>query len=188
MGLVYYLNEILGIKSIPRDLLQKEVSSEQAEAILESHQPIQFRTQKSAQNHGAGFANLNQVKENLIFVSVVESNQTVFEANAFSLFEKMVKAMGLRHSDYQLVEFNKYHLREFYEQLLGIENKIIVLMGNEPERMGLQTVAPRNANEQAGVPLQKIETYSPVLLLENSALKKPAWDDLQLVMKACLTI
>jgi DNA polymerase len=70
-------------------------------------------------------------------------------------------------------------------QLEAIKPRIIVALGRSAAQCLLRSTAPIGAlrgqwHEYQGIRL--MPTYHPAALLRNEALKRPAWDDLKLVM------
>lgn len=176
MSLIYYLNQVLGIKSVPRSLVFGEVAGSESFA-LKSQTQIKFFRGPAAQ--GREVDHLSTISQKLIFIHAREAHHSIFEPEAWALFEKMTKAMGLIHDDFETLEFEAGQRHQFFEQLLSLNQKIVVYLCHGPERLGLQKLT--GLQKQAD--LQKLETYSPVLLIQSPHLKKPAWDDLQAVMK-----
>jgi hypothetical protein len=176
MSLIYYLNQVLGIKSVPRNIIFGAESWPESSAIKPQTQ-IKFFRGPAAQ--GGEVDHLSMVSQKLIFIHAMEAHHSIFEPEAWALFQKMTKAMGLKNDDFETLEFEAGQRHQFFEQLLSLNQRTVVYLSHGPERLGLQKLTGLQKQSD----LQKLETYSPVLLIRSPHLKKPAWDDLQAVMK-----
>jgi uracil-DNA glycosylase family 4 len=137
----------------------------------------------------------------LLFLAEQQSDHSSpFVGEAGELFEKMVQAMGLQNGDYKVAGIcfqgkdEEAHRLEILELLKNSKAKIVVSMG---DRAAAALISPSASvpelrsrfhfvNEEAFPDLKQflvLATFHPAYLLKEAAMKRAAWDDLQLVMK-----
>lgn len=160
------MKEVLGIKSIPQSLLHPEPSEKHTASSLE----LFFTSRDQVQ-----YKKIPLKSEKVVFISFIEGVESLFDVGTYQLFEKMVSAMGLQSSDYLALEMNKSDEAErfLFQQMLEVEGACFVLFKGSPDRQGLLKISGR----------KYLQTYSPIKVVLNAGLKKPVWDDLQIVMR-----
>ena len=116
-----------------------------------------------------------------------------FAGEAGELLAKIIQAMGFAAADVHLLSFpaqssNAGSSRR--ESILGriaaVAPEVVVTLGEPAAQLLLESGEPvdtlrGNFHDLAGIPL--MPTLHPDVLLENPALKREVWSDMQLVMK-----
>ncbi|MGH7900238.1 MAG: uracil-DNA glycosylase [Thermodesulfobacteriota bacterium] len=124
-----------------------------------------------------------------------------FVGRAGQLLNKIIEAMGLKRSEVYICNVVKCRPPEnrtpesgeigtceqfLFKQLLAIDPEVIVCLGSVAAQSLLHAKAKlldlRGKFHTYGK-AKLIVTYHPAALLRNPALKKPLWDDMQIVMK-----
>ncbi|MBI3540779.1 MAG: uracil-DNA glycosylase [Deltaproteobacteria bacterium] len=125
-----------------------------------------------------------------------------FVGRSGQLLTKMIEAMGLKRSDIYIGNIvkcrppdNRYPELEEVEtcfpfllkQINAIHPKIIVTLGNLASQVLLNTktgITSLRGRFHDFYGIQVMPTYHPAFLLRNPNMKKPCWEDLQMVMAA----
>jgi len=124
-----------------------------------------------------------------------------FVGRAGQLLNKIIEAMGLKRSEVYICNVVKCRPPEnrtpesdeigtceqfLFKQLLAIDPEVIVCLGGVAAQSLLHAKTKlldlRGKFHTYGK-AKLIVTYHPAALLRNPALKKPLWDDMQIVMK-----
>jgi len=122
-----------------------------------------------------------------------------FVGAAGQLLDKMIVAMGLQRSDVFICNVVKCRppsnrapepdeiascLPYLEAQLDALKPKVICLLGATPLKalLGLSGITRIHGQRQEWRGIPTIPTFHPAYLLRNTEAKKPAWDDLKIVL------
>jgi len=149
-----YVKNILGVKTIQSARLRQAIQEEQGAEIPTTSCDLLF-------------LNLKQANE-----------QSVFDADAAELLDKMIQAMRLSSRQHLILECDLAGSTQSLSQILQqytqkVTTPFVVLFSSKPLKPGLQNLGTT----------KYIETYGPAYLLQNTNTKKLVWADLQKVMK-----
>lgn len=105
-------------------------------------------------------------------------------SNPALLLDKMIQAMGVTLSEIKFLELDS-HIENIKSSIQKINPEAVILWALENELDEIQNWLPelkalKRSNDQ---PIHVLITHHPEACLHNPQLKKPVWDDLQIIMK-----
>lgn len=155
-GYFHYLKEVLGVSSL--------ISAREPEELVHELQD-QVTTQTGHLPE--------KITVPLLVLDAQRNEPHLFSAEVSELWSKMKQAMKLDKDD--ILELR--HLQGDLDSVLvklqeAYAPRVVLLLQEEPRRGVSRTLGQS----------QIIESFHPSLLLEQTQLKKMAWEDLQLVM------
>ncbi len=117
-------------------------------------------------------------------IVLIDSNGSFFSGDAGGLLTKILAAMKISPGDVSIC--NASDSISVQNHVLGIRPKVVIALGDRAAGMltgrqePLERVRGRFFDFQG---IAVMPTFHPLQLLDNPALKRPVWEDMQQVMK-----